>query len=740
MGKLGKKARKFSKKHLQSVLKQRRKFKSMRDSFKRKNSLRNEGDSDEEHVKATTNHATGANFEGIPSNGAVEDVSLDAIFSDDDHDSIEDDTHSDGFLSEDSNSPYVADSENKNNSEEKSDCGALLGQNEGILLELTKQKRKLERLKKKDPEFLKFLEVHSMDIEHFGNKVCSDEEGEMRDHCGANLGNGLDFHEGRVLTLSTVDAWCQLVIEKQSMLVLPTLLNGYRAACHYGTDEDPDEISCWRIEKREVFCKILMFVIQEASGIFQKLLGISSSSCKNEIVLELKNSDKWKTMKPLLKSYLRSTLYLLDQVTDHQILEFTLSRLRTSIIFFAAFPTLLQRLIKVAVHLWATGGGSVSSSAFLVLRDIAVQLNLKCLDTCLKKTYKAYIAQCLSVESANPKHVQFLSNSVVELYSLDLQKAYHRALVSVQQLANILQQALKAKKESLEKIYNFQYTSCLDLWVKFISANVRDHDLQPLLYLVIQLICGVAHLFPGPRYLPLRLKCIQMLNLLSTSSGVFIPVASLALSALDYEECNKSSAISKKNLNPLSLLKVPKRLLKSRDFQEGCILSAMNLLSAHFAQWSYHISFPELATIPLIRLRIFHEKTTVESLKRLVKRLIDQVEQNVEFVQKRRDDVTFSPKDQATIDSFLLLEKSGGKTPFSQYYASVLQKFNSQNLVMNEKTSELKQSGSRKRKQPVRDSSEDVRADGETAVVKNVVANSTVGSKRDKKQTKSQRT
>lgn len=92
-----------------------------------------------------------------------------------------------------------------------------------------------------------------------------------------------------------------------------------------------------------------------------------------------------------------------------------------------------------------------------------------------------------------------------------------------------------------------------------------------------------------------------------------------------------------------------------------------------------------------------------------------QVEQNVEFVQKRRDDVTFSPKDQATIDSFLLvdfpllflsahrnfvkccclfsplfvclqLEKSGGNTPFSQYYASVLQKFNSQNLVMNEKT------------------------------------------------------
>lgn len=40
------------------------------------------------------------NFEGIPSNGAVEDASLDTIFSDDDNDSIEDDSDSDGFLSE----------------------------------------------------------------------------------------------------------------------------------------------------------------------------------------------------------------------------------------------------------------------------------------------------------------------------------------------------------------------------------------------------------------------------------------------------------------------------------------------------------------------------------------------------------------------------------------------------------------------------------------------------------------
>lgn len=70
---------------------------------------------------------------------------------------------------------------------------------------------------------------------------------------------------------------------------------------------------------------------------------------------------------------------------------------------------------------------------------------------------------------------------------------------------------------------------------------------------------------------------------------------------------------------------MPKQLLKSQEFQTECILSVVELLSAHFGQWSYHISFPELATIPLILLKRFYAKTSIEGLRRPVKRLIDQV-------------------------------------------------------------------------------------------------------------------
>lgn len=70
---------------------------------------------------------------------------------------------------------------------------------------------------------------------------------------------------------------------------------------------------------------------------------------------------------------------------------------------------------------------------------------------------------------------------------------------------------------------------------------------------------------------------------------------------------------------------MPKQLLKSQEFQQASVLSAIKLLAEHLSQWCYHVSFPDLATIPLILLKRFHENTSLESVRRPVKRFIDQV-------------------------------------------------------------------------------------------------------------------
>ncbi|KAI5346142.1 hypothetical protein L3X38_014021 [Prunus dulcis] len=291
--------------------------------------------------------------------------------------------------------------------------------------------------------------------------------------------------------------------------------------------------------------------------------------------------------------------------------------------------------MQIAVHLWATGRGTISSLSFLIIRDVASVFRSDCFDTCFVNTYKTFIGK-------------------------------HRC-PSIQQLAKILKQVLLTKKkEAVKKICSWQYTSCIDLRVMLISANIHDYDLHPLLFTILQIINGVAVLFSGPRYLPLRIKCIQWLNHLSSSTGIFIPVASMVLDILEYK-------IGKDVGKPG----------KRHQYFMFC--------KAHFAQWSHHISFPDLATIPLVRLGKFHEITTIESFKRIVKRFIDQVEQNIEFVRKKRDEVPFSPKDQQSVESFLQLEKHSGNTSFTQYYKSIMDEAVSRNLAFFEKFSEAEE-------------------------------------------------
>lgn len=689
MGKLGKKARKFAKKNLQSVLKRQRKVKTF---FKKKASKRDE--------KAQVEDSDGEREEKYSGrNNEVEDfkdISLDAVFDEDDSDMDGDDSDSDGYLSEDTSCSYNGETRIENHLEEYNGDDDLSVQKKEIHLELAKKMKRLNNLKAKDPEFAKFLESNKehlqtlRDEENYSDEEESDEDGRE------------STNEMGKWNSSTVDSLCKLVKEQNNVPAFVRLLNGYRAACHYGSE------SPTIVEDSHTFSKILTFMFHEADNIFRKILGISESNGRKEAILELKNTSKWKTLKPIVKSYLRSTLFLLNEVTDSQILAFTLTRLRASIVFFAAFPLLLGRLVKISVHLWATGKGTLSACSLLIIKDVATVFNSNCFETCMIKAYKAFIDHCKFVEPVLFKHQQFLKSSFIELCSQDLQKAYNKAMVSIQQLAKILQLGLRTKKkEAVKKICSWQYANCVDLWVAFISLNIRDYDLQPLLYTIIQIINGVAVLFPGPRYMPLRVKCVQWLNALSVSSGVFIPITSLVLDILEYK-IGKESSKPGKDFSFSSAVKLPKHWLKSRNFQDECFFSAIELLAVHFAQWSYHISFPDLATIPLIYLRKFHELTTIESLRRVVKRFIDQVEQNIEFVRKKRDEVSFSPNDQQSAESFLQLEKSGGNAPFTKYYASVIEKAGSRNLVMNGKISSLEQKKSKGKRQQIPKNAMDV--------------------------------
>ena len=71
---------------------------------------------------------------------------------------------------------------------------------------------------------------------------------------------------------------------------------------------------------------------------------------KRDIILELKETKPWRNFGNLVKSYLSNSLHVMNQMTDNQMISFTIWRIRSSVIFLPTFATLLRKYLKVALH------------------------------------------------------------------------------------------------------------------------------------------------------------------------------------------------------------------------------------------------------------------------------------------------------------------------------------------------------------------------------------------------------
>ncbi|KAL1808677.1 hypothetical protein ACET3Z_025667 [Daucus carota] len=563
----------------------------------------------------------------------------------------------------------------------------------------------LQRLQEKDPEFYEFLKEHDKDLLDFDAEDDDEEDEdaetdingeEMQDDEDEqeNIETDIDGEEMEddeehgttvkdkevktsrtVITSAMVDTWCTAIKENSSLGAVRSLMKAFRTACHYGDDGGNDDLSKLSVMPSHVFNKIMLFVLNEMDGVLRGLLSLPSSGGKKETVLDVVHTRQWKNHNHLVKSYLGNALHVLNQMTDTEMISFTLKRLRYSTIFLAAFPSLLRKYIKVGLHFWGTGGGALPVVSFLFLRDLCVRIGSDCVDDCFKGIYKAYVLNCQFVNAKKLQHIQFLGNCVIEIFRVDLSAAYQHAFLFIRQLAMILKEALTMKtKESFRKVYEWKYINCLELWTGAICAYSSEAEFSPLAYPLTQIISGVARLVPTARYFPLRLRCARMLNRIAGSTGTFIPVALLLLDMLDMKEFNRPPAGGVgKSLDLRTVLKVSKPILKTRSFQEACVNTVIEELTEHLAQWSYSIAFFELSFVPAVRLRNFCKSTKVDRFRREMRHLIRQIEANSEYTNVKRMSVSILPNDPAA-SLILEDEKKSGSSPLSQYAALIRQK------------------------------------------------------------------
>ncbi|RWR92651.1 nucleolar complex protein 2 [Cinnamomum micranthum f. kanehirae] len=540
--------------------------------------------------------------------------------------------------------------------------------------------KQLQRLEEKDPEFYQFLKEYDKELLEFNDEGIDEDDVTDVDELEPQVEElepqvtteKVKKESAKVITTAMVDSWCNSIHEKVSLGAVRSLLRAYRTACHYGDDGEGEPSEKFRIMSNSVFNKIMLFVLSEMDGILRELLKLPRSGGKKETIINLMGTKGWKTYGNLVKSYVGNSLHLLNQMTDSQMISFTLRRLRYSAVFLAAFPSILRKYVKVTLHFWGTGGGALPVVSFLFLRDLCIRIGSDCLESCLKGIYKAYVSNCQYVNASKLQHIQFLGNCVIELYGVDLPNAYQHAFVFIRQMAMILRDAVAMKtKEAFGKVYEWKFMNCLELWTGMICAYSSEADLQPLAYPLTQIIFGVARLNPTVRFFPLRLRCTETLNRLAAATGTYIPVSLLLLDMLEMKELNRPpTAGVGKAVDLRTTLKIHKETLKTRAFQEACIFSVVEQLAEHLAQWSYSVAFFELSFIPLARLRSFLKSTKVERFRREMKQLIRQVEASSEFTNKRRMDITFAPNDSA-VASFLKAEKESKASPLSQYVATL---------------------------------------------------------------------
>ncbi|DBA84942.1 TPA: hypothetical protein ACH3X2_005684 [Trebouxia sp. C0005] len=512
-------------------------------------------------------------------------------------------------------------------------------QNKQYKTEIASHQAQLEALREQDPEFYEYLQQTDQELLKFGQDDDEEEEGTIEDaseddqEATARLPmeeaeeqqqpstSGQQKHVSRAM----VQAWCNAAKANASPAAMHKLLQAYRLACHYGdTEEQVHETM--KISSSAVFNRLMLFVLKEGHHIFLRMLSLDELTTVT--ARDVQRSKRMKKVEGLLKSFLGNSLHLLGQMTDSAMLTFTLRRLRASVILLAPFVKLQRKFLRQVLTIFGGADKAPRLQALLFIRHMAAMLPPPALELALKGVYRTFVQNAKFVNAASVPHIHFMASCVVEMFGLDMAASYQQAFTGIRQLAVLLRGALAMRtKDAFREVYCWQTVNCLELWAKVLAAHADKQELRPLVYPLTQVLLGTVRLVPTPRYFPLRLRCIRALLGLGKAVGQFIPLSPLLLE----------------------------------------MLQVIELLAEHLSLWSCSIAFPELAHLPLLHLRKFGKQCKVERFRTSSRALADALERNMAFVSQRRQQVDFSPKDTAQVNTFLQTELAAHQAPLQKY-------------------------------------------------------------------------
>ncbi|KAJ8908084.1 hypothetical protein NDN08_008179 [Rhodosorus marinus] len=616
----------------------------------------------------------------------------------------------------------------------------------------------LEKLKQSDPEFYQYLVENDEDLLKFeeddeeqgdGEEDDDQEEVELSDDDDKPQKDAERDHVQETLLMTTrIVKSLEDGLRKrprEAFTSAKKLLRAFRSGCHLtettkrkkqkrkqlDEDEDTEGISAGSTFGGDVkFASPRVYQRVMTVSVVKVLSFLSSASGRKEGASSSwvpdSSSSRWKKVQPLIKSFALSFVHLLDGVTDGSTARFLLQRaeillpLLTQVpkqgkqsckhnslfsLVMEAFQQVLQKLewkslIQSVLGIWSSESVNVPTRirAYLLLHSASSSFPDAYLELALKGMIKSYRLEIGN--RCNPRSLQriaFAVNCISELSGVDLSKTYTIAFVSIRDIAIALRVALLSKgKEELGKVYNWEVINLIRLWGKVLSAYPEESGLRPLIYPYAQVTSGLMRLVPSPRNYGLRFHCARYLIDLMGSSGVYIPVASALLEALNCREVLKGKGAGaekgrkqqkngrgekgddKRIVKPLDwrcILRVSDNALKSRHFREGVVDQCLLLLTKFLSMLSRSVALPEVAYPTLAGLRRFGKTVSTPAYSKQARQLVRIAEENCQLILSLRARLDFGVKgvaDYSCIESPLKFTKD--RTPLEEFCEQLVEK------------------------------------------------------------------
>ncbi|KAJ5099969.1 hypothetical protein N7532_006970 [Penicillium argentinense] len=542
-------------------------------------------------------------------------------------------------------------------------------------------KNQLEALKEKDPEFYKYLKENDADLLDFGNHGDMEEidelsEGEPVEEGPAKKkkkkGKQQEEEEEEVdntLTIPMIKKWESLMIEQYSIRAMRQTVLAFRAAALVNEVEAEDQK--YSIKSPDVYHQVLVTSLSVVPKVLSHHLPVKETA-GGKIKVSM-DSKKFKTLTPLIKSYTSSVHQLLVNLSDASTLKMTLSAMEPMLPYLLQFRKVLKTLIKTVVGIWSdvSTADAIRITAFILLRRLMIVGDAGIKETVLKATYEGVVKGSRNTTVHTLAGVNLMKNSAAEIWGIDQNVSYTTGFSFIRQLAMHLRKSItNTSKESYKTIYNWQYVHSLDFWSRVLSQHCdglveaqagKQSALRPLIYPVVQITLGAMRLIPTAQYFPLRFQMTRALLRISRATGTYIPLGSSLLEVLNSAEMRKAPKSS--TLRPLDFntaIRAPKSYLRSRTYHDGVGEQVAELLSEFFVLWCKHIAFPELSVPVVVALKRWLKQVSARSggnknakINQMILLLVQKVEANSRWIEERRLNVNYTPRNRTEVESFL---------------------------------------------------------------------------------------